>query len=332
VLIDAWERVSGTLTNPIDVLFAPYLLAAAVVVTVVTRSGLADWSGALSRRAVLHRSTLHDFAMFLVSRIFLAPLLFLLPVPSRLTAVVHENVVGVVGQHHVVRGWPAAIVVTLVVFLSIDFSRYVMHRSLHRVGVLWRFHRTHHSAPVMTPLTVFRNHPLDELVLMVTIFFVLGISRGLALVVVEPRPEIKAYGYNVLFFSVVLFSSLKHSHAWITYGSRIERWVYSPAQHQIHHSTDPRDHDKNFGSFFSIWDRAFGTLATAGPRRPITFGLTDADAGRHTTLASLYLEPFRRRPRPASSTGAGGGLATTPADRPSASGPVWHRLDAPSAS
>jgi hypothetical protein len=68
--------------------------------------------------------------------------------------------------------------------------------------------------------------------------------------------------------------------------------VCSPAQHQIHHSTDPRHHDRNFGGLLSLWDWLFGTLVTARTRQSITFGL-GADSARYHTVRDMYLAPVR---------------------------------------
>ena len=48
---------------------------------------------------------------------------------------------------------------TVVLFVLSDLSRYVVHRLCHDVPMLWQFHQVHHSAEVMTPLTLYRSHP-----------------------------------------------------------------------------------------------------------------------------------------------------------------------------
>ena len=55
--------------------------------------------------------------------------------------------------------------VTFVLALALaDFGTFFSHFLMHKVPVLWAFHRVHHSAEVLTGFTVFRNHPMDFLV------------------------------------------------------------------------------------------------------------------------------------------------------------------------
>ena len=141
-------------------------------------------------------------------------------------------------------------------FLCDDLSKYLVHRALHRWPVLWAFHKVHHSATTLTPLTVYRTHPLEAVIFSL---------RGSAVQAVVVAVFIFFFGsavdlFTVLGASVFLFafnaagSNLRHSHVRIGYGRRLERILMSPAQHQIHHSVEERHHDKNFGTVLSLWD------------------------------------------------------------------------------
>ena len=44
--------------------------------------------------------------------------------------------------------------------LLTDFSVFFAHYLHHRIPYLWSFHKTHHSAEVLTPITAFRFHPI----------------------------------------------------------------------------------------------------------------------------------------------------------------------------
>ena len=48
-------------------------------------------------------------------------------------------------------------------FLVDDFSKYIVHRFMHQWRFLWAFHKVHHSATNLTPITVFRTHPVEGL-------------------------------------------------------------------------------------------------------------------------------------------------------------------------
>ena len=53
---------------------------------------------------------------------------------------------------------------TIFQFTIDDFSKYIIHRFMHKLPVLWSLHKVHHSATVLTPMTVFRTHPLEGII------------------------------------------------------------------------------------------------------------------------------------------------------------------------
>ena len=64
----------------------------------------------------------------------------------------------------------------------------------------------------------------------------------------------------VSFLFLGLGANLRHSHVKLKYPSFLERIFISPYQHQIHHSRDPKHHNKNMGGKFALWDWFFGRL------------------------------------------------------------------------
>ena len=51
------------------------------------------------------------------------------------------------------------------IFLAADFGFFFGHYLGHKVPLLWEFHKVHHSAEVLSPLTNYRFHPLDRVLL-----------------------------------------------------------------------------------------------------------------------------------------------------------------------
>nr|WP_216092588.1 sterol desaturase family protein [Candidatus Marithrix sp. Canyon 246] len=45
---------------------------------------------------------------------------------------------------------------TLSLFIFSDLTRYLLHRLLHSIPILWEFHKVHHSAKVLNPFTFYR--------------------------------------------------------------------------------------------------------------------------------------------------------------------------------
>jgi len=176
-----------------------------------------------------------------------------------------------------------------------DFARYLLHRVMHEVPALWAFHKVHHSARTLTPLTVMRTHPVEGVLFALRSALVQGITIGSFLYLFGSQVDlITVLGVNAAVFVFnVLGSNLRHSHVQLWYPKAVEHLFISPAQHQIHHSTAPRHFDKNYGAVLAIWDWLGGSLHLSEPGADIRFGVSDRiEAGEHS-LKQLYLTPFR---------------------------------------
>jgi sterol desaturase/sphingolipid hydroxylase (fatty acid hydroxylase superfamily) len=196
--------------------------------------------------------------------------------------------------------WTAgrAIAVTVVFTLVSDFCVYWVHRWHHEQPVLWPFHAVHHSAEVLTPITVYRKHPIYDLISDGVSSVFIGFAQGVFLFLLfNDLSPVTIGGANAAYVLFNLFgSNLRHSHVWIGYGPVLSHILISPAQHQIHHSRDPRHHDKNYGEIFAIWDWMFGTLYVPRTREVLEFGLADS-AGNpveqpHPSLRAALVRPF----------------------------------------
>lgn len=182
---------------------------------------------------------------------------------------------------------------TLTLFLLDDIARYALHRALHRLPVLWAFHKVHHSATSLNPLTVFRTHPVEAILFSVRGALVQGVVIAPFIFVFESQVDlVTVMGASALTFAFnALGSNLRHSHVALGYWRPLERVLISPAQHQVHHSVAPRHVDRNFGATLAIWDWLFGTHCYSEPQETLTFGLRGpADAKIHGPVA-LYWRP-----------------------------------------
>ena len=176
-------------------------------------------------------------------------------------------------------------------FVAWDASRFAVHWALHRVPLLWRFHQIHHSATVLTPLTYHRVHPVESLLYQGRGALVTGVVAGLFYWVFRGQAQPLTWlGVPALGLGLnMLVGNLRHSHVWLPYPAWMERWLISPAQHQVHHSADPEHFDKNFGTWLSVWDRLTGSwLASDVP--PTHFGL--AQPNHSPSLLSAWFAPF----------------------------------------
>lgn len=152
----------------------------------------------------------------------------------------------------------------------------------------------HHSAELLTPLTDFRAHPLEILTYSTATGIGFGVVQGIFTYATNAEISVvKIMGLNAILFAYYFMGyALRHSHFWISYGKILSHIFISPAQHQIHHSVDPKHWDKNFGGTFALWDWIMGTLYVPKEKEDLKFGLTDKENKKFTSIWSFYTNPF----------------------------------------
>lgn len=189
--------------------------------------------------------------------------------------------------------WAARGLFTFVLFLAYEFAYWLDHWLSHRVPVLWEFHKVHHSAEHLTPLTVWRMHPVNTVVFSNITALVMSVAGSTAAWAMGGAFSEYAWsGTNVILVVFVhLYIHLQHSHVWISFQGWMGRTFMSPAHHQIHHSANPAHFDRNMGSCLCVFDWLFGTLhVPAKEKENLTFGI-EADHDVNTITAGL-VTPF----------------------------------------
>jgi sterol desaturase/sphingolipid hydroxylase (fatty acid hydroxylase superfamily) len=193
-------------------------------------------------------------------------------------------------------GLPAAGVMTLVLFVAYELGYWIDHYLSHNVPFLWEFHKVHHTAEVLSPLTNFRVHPVDTIVFNNILALVMGTLGGLAgyLLGQSVAPFTIADSNVIVLAFFFLIGHLQHTHFWIAFTGIWGRIILSPAHHQIHHSTDPAHFNKNLGSFLAIWDWLFGTLhVPTKARLKLDFGVEPKTRDAHTVTGGLLAPVVR---------------------------------------
>ena len=185
---------------------------------------------------------------------------------------------------------------TCVLVLAWDFGATYAHYLKHKIPVLWEFHKVHHSAEVMTPMTALRRHPVDVLVGAATTTLTIGVVTGLWYLFVGTgvEPLTILGSLSGIYLWRLLGYNLRHSHIWISYGNFWNRIFISPAQHQIHHSIEAEHYDKNFGHIFSFWDGFFGTLYLPRHEERVKFGIEEEEMPQFQTIYGIYVTPVLR--------------------------------------
>ena len=188
------------------------------------------------------------------------------------------------------------LVATLGMIVITDFGFFIGHYLSHKIPLFWLFHQVHHSAEVLTPITVYRNHPVDALLIMPLTSIVTALGAILFTMHSEsPVQPVTIFGVNVFLFAFYQCAfQLRHSHIWLSYGPVLSRIFISPAQHQIHHSKDPKHCDKNFGFVFAIWDVLFRSCYVPQSRESLRFGIHGVDHRDFASVSKLYFLPFTK--------------------------------------
>ena len=270
--------------SPNQRVYGPFLLGALVLALLVAafsrdRAGL---RALVSPKVWLHPSSRLDLGLFAVKPLLRALLVtpwmwsafslatWLVGVLDGLWGVPTES-----GLHPVT----IRLLYTGTLFVAWDLSRYLVHRAAHAVPFLWELHKVHHSAEVMTPMTIYRSHPLESLLFQVRGVVVSGLVTGVFFHLF--RNEALQYdflGVNAAGFALnLLGGNLRHSHVWLRYPRWLERVLISPAQHQVHHSSVLEQCHSNYGSWLAIWDGLAGSLRSSHDTpRPLRFGLPEA--------------------------------------------------------
>ena len=177
----------------------------------------------------------------------------------------------------------------MLAFILLDFAVWLEHVISHKWPWLWRIHRMHHADTGFDLTTALRFHPLE---------IVLSMVWKAAVIIALGAPPVA-----VLVFEIVLNGAAMFNHANIKLPKPVDALlrllIVTPDMHRIHHSTDPRETDSNYGFNLAIWDRLFSTY-TQSPRRgdtDIEIGLSEWRDSRTASLGWALVLPFRFPPK-----------------------------------
>ena len=303
-------------------LYWPFLISTVLIAMAAWRFGYARGAGQATWREFFrrffgrelwwHPSARADYLYYLVNAVvfslLVSPFLFGSNAVADLIDMALAPVLGPAAPGSISAGFGAKLAYTLLFFIAYDFGRFVAHSLLHDVRFLWEFHKVHHSAEVLTPMTTYRAHPVDLAVMAWVPAVTTGIVTWGFHRFVDPGVGFYTFlGLHAVMWIGNLIGNLRHWQVWLSYGQTLNRWLISPAHHQLHHSAEPRHWGCNRGFELAIWDRIYGTLYVPS-NEPESFrmGLGDGTDGRWNTLARMYLWPFQLafRRDPAQQAGA----------------------------
>lgn len=143
--------------------------------------------------------------------------------------------------------------------LVADFTYYWMHRWEHEVRVLWAYHAVHHSSPEYNLTTSLRLAWIEGLI--EWLFFVPMILVGFDAVQTIAALSI-----------VVAYQTWIHTEK-IGQLGWLDRVFNTPSVHRVHHGSNRKYLDRNYGGILILWDHLFGTYQAEEEK--VVYGITE---------------------------------------------------------
>ena len=163
----------------------------------------------------------------------------------------------------------------------LDLWMYVWHRANHAIGLLWRFHRMHHSDRRVDVTTATRFH--------------LGEHVGAWALRLGLIPLLGLDVWQLVAYDTLVLAVTQFHHADISIG-RLDGWLrcflVTPYMHKVHHSDWTPETNSNYATVLSVWDRLFGSFRMREDPRTLVFGLREFSAPDWQGVWGMLKTPF----------------------------------------
>ena len=168
-------------------------------------------------------------------------------------------------------GWLSLVVA----FVAYDFCYYWFHRISHERRIFWAAHVAHHQSEEYNLTTALRQTSTGFLLgwLFYVPCFMLGMPADVFVTVASAN---------------LVYQFWVHTRFVTTLGP-LEYVLVTPMNHRVHHARNPEYIDKNYGGFFILWDRLFGTYKAENRRLPIDYGITRGLNSWNPLWANLHV-------------------------------------------
>ncbi|MEM7646920.1 MAG: sterol desaturase family protein [Pseudomonadota bacterium] len=173
----------------------------------------------------------------------------------------------------------------LLSLVFLDFMIYWQHRLTHKIPILWRLHRVHHTDTEIDATSAGRFHTL-EILLSFTLKAFVVVTMGLT-------------PLAIFIFEIILNFSASFNHGNFALPKKIENGlrllIITPDLHRIHHSAKEDETNSNYGFSISLWDRVFGSYRDQPIETPnkMLIGLNEFRTAEDQSLAALIAQPWQ---------------------------------------
>lgn len=246
---------------------------------------LEAWLPRRKRRHTRAKRWTTNFGIMAADYVAVLAVTFVIPVTAIVTAhFATENGWGLLN----IVGMPAWLE-WLIAIVVLDFVIWGQHVLTHKIPILWRLHRVHHSDEDLDATSAVRFHPLEILFSIIV--------KSIAVLLLGPAAVV------VVIFEALVNGSALFNHANFRLPLGIDKWTrllfVTPDMHRVHHSIIPRETDSNYGFALSIWDRLFGTYIDQPSKGhdDMIVGLSEWQAGEPAKLGWSLALPFWSPPK-----------------------------------
>lgn len=143
---------------------------------------------------------------------------------------------------------PVAIVFPILYMLVLGFFEYWLHRALHDVPILWRFHAVHHQIEGLNAARSYSHWAQDVLYLGV-------ITIPLVFLIEAPQQHLAL----IATFYIASNYYMHSDNPAVSFPPVLRHVLADNVYHHYHHSREVEHWGRNYCSFFSFYDRIFGT-------------------------------------------------------------------------
>lgn len=143
-------------------------------------------------------------------------------------------------------------------YIILDFFSYWAHRVSHHLRIFWATHVVHHSGEHYNLTVSFR---LSWIQYFKMIFFFPVALIGFHPLIIFATNQI-----------AILFQFWSHTEYIRRLHPVLEYIFATPSNHRVHHGSQDKYINKNFGATFIIWDRMFGTYQEE--EEQVIYGIT----------------------------------------------------------
>jgi sterol desaturase/sphingolipid hydroxylase (fatty acid hydroxylase superfamily) len=225
-----------------------------------------------------HRNRQITNILLLITDVVLARLL--LPVAVVGTAIIAEDRSW--GLFNYISIYP--LVEFCIVLVLLDVIIYGQHVVFHKIPVLWRIHRVHHTDPEVDVTTGFRFHPFE---------IILSLLLKMLVVIMLGAPVMAVLVFELL---LNLLSMFNHGNIKlpVSLDQKLRLILVTPDMHRVHHSMEKVETNSNYGFCLPVWDRVFGTYQDqpALGHTGMKIGLNEFNADESISLWKLLIQPF----------------------------------------